>query len=528
MSTSAPRPALPPGPTPILAIQSAVVFPRSVATLDIDRPENLAALGRHPGGDAPILAAPLREFDEGPTSAEQLLPVATVCRLLDRIRRPDGSERIVLQGRQRVALEDLEQSGGAFLARCEPEPATPAAPEELRENVERVTQLVDQLVAAEPRTSRELPRLLALERSDPAAFADLLASRLHLSYREGARLHAELDLGRRLERMLAVLARDLARAEAAQKLQDKVRARARRSWLREQLVVIQGELGEGDPLELELAEFGERIEGGDLSDAARKRLTRELLHLRRAAPGSAEAGRLRAWIEWVLDLPWQTRSPEVPHRRRRVRGGHGPARHLPHGPGRREEPRDRVPRRAAPGRRLARHGAVLPRPAGHGQDQPGPLGGARPGPRVRARLGGRRGRRVGAQGRSQHDPRGGAGRVLQGLARVGTKNPVILIDEIDKVLIGEGAEAGGVLLELLDPEQNRAFVDRYLGVPFDLSECVFLATANDVHDLADALVDRLELVAFESYTETDKLAIAREHLVPHARTRAALERDSSA
>ncbi len=522
MSASEPHP-LPRESVPCLAVRSAVVLPRSVTTLDVVRPENLAALAVHGGGDDPLAAAPLRDLSEGPTRLEQILPVGTLCRLLDRIRLADGTERIVVQGLRRVALEELSPSAGHFRARLAPEPPTRMPADALRRLVAQSMQLVRELVESDERYPVELVRLLTLEQAEVGPFADLLASRLHLSYGEAARLHVELDLGKRLELLIDLLAGELARSEAAHNLQKRVQERARRGWLREQLAVIQGELGEVDPLEVERREFATRIAEATLPPAAKKRLLRELAQLSRAAPGSAEAGNIRAWIEWMVELPWNTRSPEQPEADfERVMAA------LDTSHTGLTEVKNRVTEYLAV-QRLggAARGTVL---CFHGPPGTGKTSMARA---VALALG----REfvhvpVGAvtdeaelRGHHHTQPGASAGRILQGLWRAGTKNPVVLIDEIDKILLGGDAEAGGVLMEVLDPEQNRAFLDHYVGAPFDLSECIFLATANDVRGLSEALVDRLELIPFESYTESEKLAIAREHLVSRARAGAGLARE---
>ncbi len=287
--------------------------------------------------------------------------------------------------------------------------------------------------------------------------------------------------------------------------------------------MIQTELGEGDPLELERRELTALIESGGLPPAANRRLLRELVSLSRATPGSAEAGRLRGWIEWVLELPWNKRSveTELPDFERVMAALDSSHTGL-------TDVKNRITEFLAV-QRLggAARGTVL---CFHGPPGTGKTSMARA---VAQALG----REfvhvpVGAVtdeaelcGRHRTHPGGSAGRILTGLHRAGTKNPVVLIDEIDKIQLGGSAEAGGALLEILDPEQNKSFLDHFLGVPFDLSECIFLATANDTRVLGEALIDRLELIPFESYTEGEKLSIAREHLVERARAAAGLARE---
>jgi ATP-dependent Lon protease len=278
------------------------------------------------------------------------------------------------------------------------------------------------------------------------------------------------------------------------------------------------------PMDVEARRIEELVVRSMLPEAARRRALREIDHLRHTGVGSAEAGRIRNWIEWVLELPWDVSSPDPggpPGDFSRVlevlaRTHTGLA-----------EAKNRVTEFLAV-RRLggAARGTVLcfAGPPGTGKTSMGravaealgrefvhvPVGGMKDESELR--------------GRHHTHPGGAPGRILSGLFRAGTSDPVVLLDEIDKVEFGRSGDTGGVLLEILDPEQNREFQDRYLGVSFDLSRCVFLVTANDTESMPETLLDRLEVIHFGSYTESEKLAIAREHLIPRARAGAGLDR----
>ncbi len=272
----------------------------------------------------------------------------------------------------------------------------------------------------------------------------------------------------------------------------------------------------------ELRQIRGLIELSACSEPARSKALRELEHLRRAAPGSPEAAQLHNWIEWVLELPW-TVSAAVREPENQALARVSSALAKSHA--RLAEVKNRVLEYLA-----VRHlegearGTVLcfQGPPGTGKTSMA---------RAVAEALGRQFVHVPVGGvSSEHELRGmhpnqpGAvpGRILQGVFRAGTTNPVVLLDEIDKASFGESRSAAGVLLEILDPEQNREFLDHYLGVPYDLSRCVFLATANDLEGMPEALVDRLEVIRFEGYTESEKIDIARHHLIPRARRGAGL------
>jgi ATP-dependent Lon protease len=301
-----------------------------------------------------------------------------------------------------------------------------------------------------------------------------------------------------------------------------VQEHLRRDFLREQLAVIQNELGELDPIEAQAQALADRIDQAPLPHSAREACLREIAHFRRAVPGSEEAARIRNWVEWLLELPWTstTRDPAgLDADFHRV----VTALDLTHTG--LDDVKERVGEFLAV-RHLAgsARGTVLCflGPSGTGKTS------------MARAVADALGRRfvhihVGScadesdlRGRHLSHAGAGAGRLMQGIARCGVRNPVVLLDELDKIHGRGWSHASSALLEILDHEQNREFLDHYAGVPFDLSECIFLVTANDLEPIPDALLDRLELIPFGSYTESEKIAIAREHLIPRAREAAGL------
>jgi ATP-dependent Lon protease len=278
------------------------------------------------------------------------------------------------------------------------------------------------------------------------------------------------------------------------------------------------------PLTLEAQQIAQLLELSACTEGARRKARRELEHLRRATPGSAEVAGLRNWMEWMLELPWASpeagpdaESPTLSEVSQQLERSHT----------RLGEVKNRVLEFLAV-RQLdgEQRGTVLCflGPPGTGKSSMA---------RAVAEALGRKFIQVSVGGvssevelRGMHPTQPGAvpGRILQGVFRAGTTNPVILLDEIDKASFGESRSAAGVLLEILDPEQNREFLDHYLGVPYDLSRCVFVVTANDLEGMPEALVDRLEVIRFEGYTQGEKIDIARRHLIPRAQRDAGLSR----
>ena len=503
---------------PLVALPSAVVLPGSVVTAEVQRPENLRALERADDGSARgprCIVAPLAD-PEAEIHPRGLLGVGTLVRVVSSVRLPGGAARVVLHGLRRVRLEAVRASGGSLEARGREESAAPCPPADLAP----LLALLQRLARLEGESSGDLVALVELNAADLGSLTDLLAGHLPLTYEERACLLAEPDPQAREELLRRHLAAALERARLGRAVEGKAAERMRQSFLREQLEVLRDELGEPDPAVAATESLGARLEELDLGEAARAQAEHLMHSLRSSPPGTPEATRLRRHLEWMLELPWAGGESEA------GAGFSNLTRSLGRSHTGLRDVKERVLEFLAVHRlRGDAHGTVLcfHGPPGTGKSSMG---------RAVARVLGRPFVTIPVGGMTHESELVGAprqqdggfpGAILQELHRTGRRDPVILLDEIDKLSLGNEGNAGGALLQLLDPDQNAEFLDHYLGVPFDLSACLFVVTANDLDTMPEALIDRLEVIPFAGYTESEKAAIARAHLLPRARDTAGLQ-----
>jgi ATP-dependent Lon protease len=499
---------------PVLPLRDLVVFPRMVSPIFIGREGSMMAIEDAQVNDQTVIALVQRDPEEDNPGPDGFHPIGVETAVGRLLSMPDGSSSALVQGRRRVEIVEFIQE----------EPFMRVLARRIYEPVE-----VDREIDATMRTSLELfQRCVQLDRSlpeeaylyalnieEPGWLADMLVTAIAPPLEDRQELLVILDPLERLKKVVSLLAQEADVLELEDEIhtraQDEVDRTQREYYLREQMRVIQSELGEGDAWVRDIEELRGRVEEGGLPEEVKARAMKEVERLGQMPPMSPEIGILRTYIEWILDLPWQ----ETTEDNLDVRNAGEVLEEFHYGlPRIKERILEYIAVRSLRPKRARQPILCFVGPPGTGKTSLGRSIATALGRKfVRLSLGGVRDE---AEIRGHRRTYIGAlpGRILQTMRRAGTLNPLFMLDEVDKLGIDFRGDPASALLEVLDPEQNCSFSDHYLELPYDLSKVMFITTANTANPIPPALLDRMELIEFPGYVEDEKLEIARRFLIP--------------
>jgi ATP-dependent Lon protease len=503
---------LPPA-LPVLPLKETVVFPDSATPLAIGQERSIKLIDDVVARDRLLALVTVKSEDVEQPGWDDLYGVGTAAIVHKLIKVPDGTLRILVQGVERIRLEGRVQDDPYFVGEFEQMPDVAEETPELEALTRNVQMLYGRIVALVPYLPAEL-ELAAANVDDPSALSYLVASTLRLKIEEKQQLLEQAHVEARLRELSRILNRELEVFELGTKIQSQVQSEMekgqREFFLRQQMKAIQEELGEGDPEQAEIRELRERIETTDLPEETRKAVDRELARLERLPAAAAEYGVIRTYIDWILSLPWSQTTEDnldLPHARQVLDEDHFDL----------EKVKDRIIEYLAVAKlRGDVSGSILcfVGPPGVGKTSLGhsiaralerkftriSVGGVRDESEIR----GHRRTYIGAM----------PGTIIRALRDAESRNPVFLIDEIDKMGSDFRGDPASAMLEVLDPEQHSTFRDHYLDLPFDLSKVLFICTANQLETIPGPLLDRMDVIHLSGYTEDEKLGIAKRYLVP--------------
>jgi ATP-dependent Lon protease len=511
----------------VLPLRDTVPFPDMLIPLNVGQPRSIELINDVLRGDRSIVMVASRNPEVEVPSPEELYDVGVLGSVQRMIRVPDGTLRVLIQGGGRVRIDGWVQTEPYLVADVVEAPDVLNQSPELVALMRNVQQTFANIVEQVPYLPEEL-QIMVANVDDPSTLSHLIVGSLRLKTEEKQELLEELDVARRLRRLSEILARELEVVAIGSKIQSQVQSELekgqREYFLRQQLKAIQEELGENDEVQAEVNELREQLAWMELPEEARKQVDRELNRLERLQPAMAEYGVIRSYLEWIASLPWGVSTEDnldLEHARVVLDEDHFDI----------EQVKDRLleflaVRKLAGGRGNISAGSILcfVGPPGVGKTSLG---------RSMARALGRRFERISVGGvRDEAEIRGhrrtyiGAmpGVIVRSLRDAGANNPLLMIDEVDKMGADFRGDPSSAMLEVLDLEQNDTFRDHYLDLPFSLSNVMFVTTANTLDTIPGPLRDRMEVIQLAGYTEAEKLEIAKRYLVPRQIERNGLSR----
>jgi ATP-dependent Lon protease len=502
-----------PATLPVLPLKETVVFPDSMTPLAIGQERSMKLVEDVVSGDRVLALVTVRNAEPDVPDWDDLYEVGTAAMVHKMMRVPDGTLRILVTGTNRIRLDRRVQDEPYLVGEFVEAPDVLEESREVEALTRNVQGLFARIIGLVPYLPEEL-QIAVANVDDPSALCNLVGSTLRLKTEEKQKLLELVEVHERLRETSAILNRELEVLELGSKIQSQVQEEMekgqREFFLRQQLKAIQEELGEGDPEQAEIHELRSRFEEMDLPEEVRKAVDRELARLERLPAAAAEYGVIRTYLDWLVTLPWDKTTEDnldLEHARQVLDEDHFDL----------EKVKDRIIEFLAVAKlRNQVSGQILcfVGPPGVGKTSLG---------QSIARTLGRNFQRLSAGGvHDEAEIRGhrrtyiGAmpGTIIRAIRDAESLNPVLLIDEIDKMGVDFRGDPASAMLEVLDPEQNKTFRDHYLDLPFDLSKVLFICTANTVDTIPPPLLDRMDVIQLSGYTEEEKLGIARKYLLP--------------
>jgi ATP-dependent Lon protease len=496
----------------IIPVREMVLFPGAIAPIAIGRPKSIAAAQQALREQRPVGIVLQRSPEIEEPGPDDLYRVATIANIVRYITAPDGTHHIVCQGVQRARLVDFLPGTPFPAARMQQIPEPTATSPEIEAHALNLQRQAIEAIELLPQAPPELVGMFQ-NTTAPGALADLATSFMDIKPQDKQEVLETIDLALRVEKVSKHLAERLEVLRISNEIGQKTRAsfdeRQREAILREQMATIQRQLGEGDGKAAEVAELTAAIAKASMPPEAEAHAKKELRRYERMPEAAGEAGMVRTYLDWLIELPWALPAEkpiDIKEARRILDADHFGL----------EKIKSRIIEYLAV-RKLAPQGKApilcFVGPPGVGKTSLGQsIARAMDRPFVRVSLGGVHDE---AEIRGHRRTYIGAlpGNIIQGIKKAGARNCVMMLDEIDKMGRGVQGDPSAAMLEVLDPEQNGTFRDNYLAVPFDLSRVVFIATANLLDQIPGPLLDRMELISLAGYTEEEKLEIARRYLV---------------